>query len=160
MKRFNILLVFLVLFSFGFGQETMDQTKGFLSFGEKFDDSNVLNGEEILEKYSNLTALDTIQTTFTATVKEVCQAKGCWMKLELKDGKEAMVRFKDYGFFMPKDIAGKAVVVNGKAFADEMSIDDQKHYAEDAGATKEEIAKIVRPKKMFSFLASGVSLKQ
>jgi hypothetical protein len=38
------------------------------------------------------------------SIKEVCQHKGCWLKLT--DGtKELTVRFKDYGFFIPKDAA-------------------------------------------------------
>ncbi|MCB0445596.1 MAG: DUF4920 domain-containing protein, partial [Gelidibacter sp.] len=62
-------------------------------------------------------------------------------------------------FFMPKDIAGKEVVVNGLAFVNEVPVDEQRHYAEDGGATAEEIAAITAPKKTFSFEADGVLLK-
>ena len=71
-----------------------------------------------------------------------------------------MVKFKDYGFFMPKDIAGKEVIINGKAYVEEVSVDEQRHYAEDAGKTKEEIAKITEPKRTFSFEADGVLIGQ
>ena len=81
------------------------------------------------------------------------------MKLDLGDDKEIMVKFKDYGFFMPLDAEGD-VVINGKAFVSEVSVDELRHYAEDAGKTKEEIAAIIAPKKTFSFEADGVLLKQ
>ena len=82
------------------------------------------------------------------------------MKLKLENGEEAMVKFKDYGFFMPKDIAGKEVIVNGLAFIEEMSVEEQKHYAEDAGESKEVIAAITAPKKTYRFEADGVLLKK
>ena len=85
--------------------------------------------------------------------------KGCWMTLNMADGNQVMVKFKDYGFFVPKDIAGKEVIINGKAFVEEVSVGDQKHYAEDAGKSAEEIAAITAPKKTFSFEADGVLIK-
>jgi len=59
---------------------------------------------------------------------------------------------------MPKNIAGKEVIMNGKAFVEEVSVNEQRHYLEDAGATAEEIAAITEPKKTLSFLADGVLL--
>jgi len=61
---------------------------------------------------------------------------------------------------MPKDIAGKEVIVNGLAFVEEMSVEDQRHYAEDGGKSEDEIAKITKPKKTFGFEADGVLLKE
>ena len=61
------------------------------------------------------------------------------------DEKLLWFRFKDYGFFMPTDAAGKEVIVDGKAFVNEVSVADLKHYAEDAGKSPEEIAKITEP---------------
>lgn len=80
-------------------------------------------------------------------VTEVCQEKGCWMKLQKENGEKLMVKFKDYGFFMPKDIVGKDVVLDGKAAVNEVSVKQQKHYAEDAGKSRQEIANIKQPKK-------------
>ena len=62
-----------------------------------------------------------------------------------------MVKFKDYGFFMPKDISGKEVILNGKAYVNEVPVDEQRHYAEDAGKSEEEIAAITEPKKDLFF---------
>ncbi len=131
----------------------------YASFGEKITDEAVLSQSEIIETYKSLKVGDTAQVKFTAKVNEVCQAKGCWMRLELGDN-EAMVRFKDYGFFMPMNIAEKEVIVNGKAFVSEMSVEEQRHYAEDAGKSAEEIEAITEVKVTYSFEADGVLLKE
>ena len=167
MKHFNILLVFCLMGFSLFGQKedskegdgiTKDLNQKY--FGEKFPLVTTDQPSSIAQKYETLKVSDTLRTNFTATVKEVCQAKGCWMKLELEDGKEVMVRFKDYGFFMPMDIADKEVVVDGIAFVNEMSVADQRHYAKDAGKSESEIIEINKPKPTYNFEASGVLLKQ
>lgn len=112
------------------------------------------------KKYSKMRVGDTIQVKMIGEVDEVCQNKGCWMKVNLKDGQQVMVKFKDYGFFMPKDIQGKEVIINGKAYVNEVPVDEQRHYAEDAGKSEEEIAAITEPKMTYSFEADGVLLKQ
>jgi len=103
---------------------------------------------------------DTVQATLIATVDEVCQVKGCWMTLNngLAGGPEIMVRFKDYGFFVPKDIGGRKVVVEGKAFISVTPVEELRHYAEDAGKSKEEIMKITAPEETYSFEATGVQV--
>jgi len=132
----------------------------YMSVGMQIDDRNVASPEQMATQFEALQVGDTLNTKMTAKVGEVCQMKGCWMTLNLADGNQVMVKFKDYGFFVPKDIAGKEVIVNGKAFVEEMSVDDQKHFAEDAGKSKEVIAAIDAPKKTFSFEADGVLIKQ
>lgn len=71
-----------------------------------------------------------------------------------------MVKFKDYGFFVPKDIEGMEVIVNGIAFVDNMSVEDQKHYAKDAGESHEDIDLIKESKRTYEFEADGVLIRQ
>jgi hypothetical protein len=132
----------------------------YASFGAEISAADALPATRMAEHYKSMSVGDTVNSKMTAKVIEVCQAKGCWMRLELKDGEEVMVKFKDYGFFMPKNIAGKEVVINGKAFVNEVPVEEQRHYAEDAGQTAEEVAKITEPKKTFSFEADGVLLRE
>ena len=82
------------------------------------------------------------------TIQEVCTTKGCWMKLATTEGDGIMVRFKDYKFFMPLDIVGKEVVLDGVAKVTTTSVEDLKHYAEDGGKSKEEIEKTEK-KRLF-----------
>ena len=159
MKGFNILLVFLLMGFSVFAQEKASKSDAVNVFGAWVDEANVGTSNEMMALYDGLSTNDTLTTKFVGKVKEVCQAKGCWMKVELSNGNEAMVRFKDYGFFVPRDIAGKNVVVDGLAFVEEMSVEDQKHYAKDAGANEEELSMITTPKKTYGFEASGVLIK-
>jgi hypothetical protein len=64
---------------------------------------------------------------------EVCQNKGCWMVLT-EGARSIRVTFKDYGFFVPKDIAGKTVLVEGVLSRRLLSADEAKHYDEESGA--------------------------
>lgn len=131
----------------------------YASFGKSMTEDDVLEPLDALMQYEVMSEGDTIESKITAKVSEVCQAKGCWMILDLADGKEVMVKFKDYGFFVPKDIVGKEVIINGLAFINDMSVDEQLHYAEDTGKTPAQIANIVQPKRTLSFEADGVLIK-
>ena len=71
--------------------------------------------------------------------------KGCWMKISVEKD-TVLVRFKDYGFFVPKTgIEGKRTIINGNISIDTLSVSQLQHYAEDAGKSKEEIALITKP---------------
>jgi hypothetical protein len=129
------------------------------AFGEKISEENALTSEEMLAKFNNMNVGDTIQVKFASKINEVCSKKGCWMKLPLGEETETMVRFKDYGFFMPLDSKDREVIVEGIAFVKETPVDELKHYAEDAGKSAEEIAKITEPKKEYAFEAHGVLMK-
>jgi len=128
-------------------------------FGEKFDFSNPTEPQKAFNTYNDMKVGDTLEMTFTSKVNSVCKKKGCWMRLELPDGRESLVRFKDYGFFVPKDIENQTVIVHGKAFVKETPVEDLKHYAKDAGKTEEEIAAITEPELTYSFEADGVYLQ-
>lgn len=132
----------------------------FNSFGKEIIADDAIASSSMASHYKSMNVGDSINSKMTAKVNEVCQAKGCWMTLNLEDGNEVMVKFKDYEFFVPKDIAGKEVIVNGKAFVNIVSVEEQIHYAEDAGKTKGEIDQIKDPKKTYSFEADGVLVKQ
>lgn len=140
-------------------QEANKIIVNFDSFGAKISAEEVMSSDEMLAKFNLMNVGDTINVRFASKINEVCSKKGCWMKLPVGES-ETMVRFKDYSFFMPLDSKDKDVIVEGKAFVKITPVEELKHYAEDAGKTKEEIAKIVEPKKEFAFEANGVLLKK
>ena len=125
-------------------------------FGEDFELTDVKSSTEIFELYNNLNTGDTLQVKFEAKVNSVCKKKGCWMRLAIGEQEEAFVKFKDYAFFVPKNSAGETAVVNGKAYVENVSVEEQRHMAEDAGKSEEEIAAITEPKSTLAFMASGV----
>ncbi len=137
-----------------------EQEISYASFGKSIIAKDAIALSAMMQHYQGMAKGDSINSKLKAKVTDVCQAKGCWMTLTVDDGKEVMVKFKDYGFFVPKDIKGKEVIVNGLAYVDEISIEEQKHYAEDAGKSEADIAQIISPKRSYSFEADGVLIPQ
>ena len=126
-------------------------------FGETISEEGTISFEEML---AQMESNDSIAVKVKGTVDAVCQAKGCWMNIASpgQEGKEMFVKFKDYGFFMPKDLAGREVIMEGYAFREKTSVEELRHYAEDEGKSKEEIAAITEPVEELMFMASGVIL--
>ena len=87
---------------------------------------------------------------------EVCQASGCWIKIDKGNGETIMAKAEEESFFMPKDIVGKDVVISGEAKSKDVSVKQLRHYAIDAGKSKEEIEKITTPQKQIIIMAKGV----
>jgi hypothetical protein len=99
---------------------------------------------------------DSVQVKLAANINSTCRKKGCWMRVDLEDGEEMLVRFKDYGFFVPKNADGFKTVMEGVAKKTTVTVDELKHYAEDAGKSAEEIAAITEPETKYTFEATGV----
>ncbi len=82
------------------------------------------------------------------------------MDVKLKDSSTMKVTFRDYGFFLPtENLKGRTVVFTGTAKRETISVEDQRHYAKDAGKSNDEIAAITSPKEELRFVADGVILK-
>ena len=132
-----------------------DTPKDGKHFGTNITADNAVVYDEVMAK---MATSDSMAMKVTGKVKEVCQKKGCWMTLvsDQPGYPEMRVTFKDYAFFMPKDLSGKRVVVDGYAYVETTSVDVLRHYAEDAKKSPEEIAAITEPRREVSFEASGV----
>ena len=126
-------------------------------FGDSITIEDAVEANQLISK---LAGKDSLSIKLTGIIEEVCQKKGCWMNMNIGNNQSMKVRFKDYAFFVPKDAAGKTVYLEGYAYNDTISVADQKHYAEDAGDSKEEIAKITKPEISISFEANGVIIKK
>jgi len=157
----TLLLIGLLLFSCkNEAKKEAEVEVSYASFGKEIVANDAVDASSMANHYKTMKAGDSINSKMVGKVNEVCQAKGCWMKVDLEDGNQVMVKFKDYGFFMPKNIAGEEVIINGKAFVSEVPVEELRHYAEDAGKSTEEIAAITESKKTYSFEADGVLLIQ
>ncbi|WP_299821428.1 DUF4920 domain-containing protein [uncultured Pontibacter sp.] len=126
-------------------------------YGSDFAEENIVSTEQL---QTLVQGKDSVEAIVSAEVVESCQAKGCWMDVKLADNSTMKVTFRDYGFFLPiEDLKGREVVFTGTAKRELISVDDQRHYAQDAGKTKEEVAAITEPKEELRFVADGVKLK-
>ena len=133
-----------------------DPKMTYASFGDKITQENAITKDEMLTKYKSLKAGDTLDIKLATKINEICQNKGCWMTLDLGNDENAFVKFKDYGFFVPMNAQKREAIVEGKAFVEETSVAELKHYAEDEGKSANEIAKSTAPKTEYKFLAHGV----
>jgi len=165
MKITIITLVLLISFTACKEQkkdnkEFQNENIAYLSYGKKITAGDAVSKEAMAKKFKDLKKGDTIDIKFASNVNEVCKTKGCWMKLDLGNENESMVRFTDYGFFVPLNSDKRDVIVEGRAFITEISVEELQHYAKDAGKSEEEIAQITVPKTTYGFEADGVLMIQ
>ncbi len=155
MKRLTILFSAIICFTMAsMAQEEIPSAKPGVQYGKTIDKNGAINVRELEGKLGS----DSVFTgKIEGEVVEVCKKKGCFIRVKRAgDGDPILVRFKDYGFFMPQDIVGKTVVLEGQAKVKEVSVAQQQHFAEDAGKPAAEIAKITEPKVDINIVADGV----
>lgn len=135
-------------------QSEIPSAKPGVQYGEPITPTQAISVAELDKK---LQTDSVFNGQITGEVIQVCQKKGCFIHLKRSgDQDPIMVKFKDYGFFMPQDIVGKTIVLQGQAKLEETSVDRLRHYAEDEGKSAEEIAQITEPKVDINILAEGV----
>lgn len=94
-------------------------------------------------------------------VDSVCAKRGCWLRLGDGSSKETLfVKFTCpvKGRLIPMDAVGKLAIIEGTLKIVEISEEEARHYKEDAGASKEEIAKIVGPQKSVQMSAPAARI--
>ncbi len=143
------------VFFFACGNAQTQQQGDNKHFGAATTADDAISYDDLISK---MTETDSLAIKVSGKVSQVCQKKGCWMTLvsDQPGVPEMRVTFKDYAFFMPKDLSGRHVVVDGYAYVDVTPVDVLRHYAEDAGKSKEEIEKITEPKRELAYEAAGV----
>ncbi|MBY0577185.1 MAG: DUF4920 domain-containing protein [Gallionellaceae bacterium] len=143
MKNFLFLLA-LITAGAAFGQTT---------YGDKATADGAIPASSIAAK---MKGLDSLEVKVIGTVVNVCQKQGCWLQVDIGDGKMMRVRFKDHAFFVPKNISGKTVVLDGYVYSSATSVAELRHYAQDAGKSEAEIKKIAEPEVSLNYEARSV----
>jgi hypothetical protein len=148
------LLSFLLMFAFSVNAQPPEgpANKG-MNFGTATTEKGAVNATELA---SLLDPKEAKQIKVKGKVVEVCKAEGCWLRMETTAGQTFMVRMKDHKFFVPVSMQGKTIVADGTATIKETSAEMLRHYAEDGGKSKEEIAAIKEPKKEIVVQAKGI----
>ena len=152
MKRFSLLIT-VILISFN----PLKSQNNEKFYGNEFSILELKNYSDNKDKFiadkDNLVKIE-------GEILSTCPMKGCWMKIKAEED-TILVRFKDYGFFVPTDgVIGDKTIINGKLSVDTLSVALLRHYAEDAGKPSEEINKIKDPEVSMTFLAEGVMIKE
>jgi len=153
MKRITVLLALILLTVHLNAQPPKGKaTKGTVYGAATTKDKSVAASE----LPALLAQKDTVEIKIRAVVLDVCSAKGCWLTFKVSETQDAFVKMKDYDFFVPMDLKGKTVILDGKSFMKTTSVEDLKHYAEDAKKPQSEIDAITSPKKEIRFIAKGI----
>lgn len=131
---------------------------GMKTYGAQITPDGAIGIEEMLKAMGDQESMD---TKIACEIITSCTVKGCWMDVKMPDGSPMKVRFVDYGFFVPKQgLEGKRAILQGTASRETFDVATLRHYAEDAGKSKEEIEKITEPKHVLTFLAEGVLIAE
>ena len=153
------LFLFIAITGFGFianAQPPEGEAKPGEWYGEKVSTEGAVDINDVVKKLNGGSEFPEVK--IKAKITEVCPKKGCWLKLELENGETAMVKMKDYGFFLPLAAKGKTVVIDGEVKLKTTSVAELKHYAEDAKKTKEEIDAITKPEREVRVMSKGVTV--
>ena len=144
--KLNFLVVFLTLLT----SYSCDESITYVNYG---DDINIdLSYSEKIEDNFEI-------TNVLGEIIDVCPKKGCWMNVKVNTD-TVFVKFKDYGFFVPKTgIKGKQILMSGKFFRDTITVERLRHYAEDAKKSKEEIELIKVPEYKINMIADAVAIR-
>lgn len=154
MKKFFLTLTIAGLGFLANAQPPEGDAKPGEWYGEKVNPENAIPISDAVAKLNG--GKDEVDGKIRAKITEVCEKKGCWLKLDLGNGETATVKMKDYGFFLPLSAKGKTVVIDGEMKIKTTSVAELKHYAEDAKKSKEEIDAIKEPKREVRVLAKGI----
>lgn len=153
MRSYVMCVAFLLAVIAANGQDSLESTG---TFGEPIDKKGAISAKKLAQKMDEA---ESLEIKVKGTITEVCQSKGCWMTIDLGNDELMRVKFKDYGFFVPKDAAGKTAIMQGVAKNEIIGMDELRHLAEDAGKSEKEINAIDKPKEELTFVAEGVIIK-
>jgi hypothetical protein len=146
----GLLLAVLVLASLGADSPPM------LRGGEDFGAGLTLQrSTPLAEVVSAPERFEQLPVLLHGRLSDVCQRKGCWTIL--RDGDvQVRVRFRDYGFFLPKDATGAEAFVEGVVKVETLSEKEVRHYESEARDGDPEA--VTGPRREVGFVASGVRL--
>ena len=166
MKNYIIALATIALLTSCQSNQEGDHSKGEMEtdtlvadgvYGKEFDGENAISMDSLESIMEAGQEVENVKVS--GTIKEVCQAEGCWMTISKKDGSGMRVTFNDHAFVIPKNLAGKTAMFEGKAFIENTSVEELRHYAADEGKSEAEIAKITEPTSELVFDAAGVMIQ-
>ena len=88
----KIFFVFIALAS------SSCSTKEYQYFGMEIEDKVTHSYAAVFDLAQNGVVENVI---LDGVITQTCAKKGCWMDVKMAEGDTMMVRFKDYGFFVP-----------------------------------------------------------
>lgn len=154
-KFFGIILLSALTYTGVQAQGNITPAAKGVVYGASIAEKKVVSGNDFEQKLKGETP---VKMQVKGKVTSVCEKRGCWANVDLGNGKTVFVKMKDYAFFVPMDLVGKSVLLSGEAYQESTSVEEQRHYAEDAKKSKEEIEAITEAKVNNRFTAAGITV--
>ena len=137
-------------------QETSATT--YYNFGDStFTVEDAFSAAELVSNFAT-SGEDTAWATVAGPITQVCTTKGCWMSTAIDSSNNLFVDY-DYEFLLPTNSQGQNMVMYGYIYWDTTTVAQLRHYAEDRGASQEEIEAITEPVAEYMFKAKGVKIE-
>lgn len=124
-------------------------------FGQVTTADNTISVDQLYSIMDSKKEKKEMTVKLKGVVTQVCEKEGCWIKVKSPNG-SMMVKMKDHKFLVPLVLNGKTIVIDGIADEKLTTVEQLRHFAEDAGKSKEEIAKITEAKKEIVVQAKGI----
>lgn len=157
-RTLSLALSAALIITTSFSAVTAAAQDGMKSYGKSITPDGAISMTELIDTMGDKESVD---AKVDCVILNSCTMKGCWMDIEMPDGSPMKVRFVDYGFFVPKKgVEGKRAIMQGTLSREIFDVATLRHYAEDAGKSKEEVDKITEPKHVLTFLAEGVLIAE
>ena len=133
---------------------------GQLALGDPVPSGDALTPAELIadaDSYAGKTVV------VEGVAREVCQMAGCWLTFAGDAGQTVRVNVprdetESYLFTFPEDATGQTIRVAGMLSVETESVEDQRHYAQDGGASAQEVDAITEPKQTLTLTASGAEV--
>lgn len=126
-------------------------------YGQAMSDSESFETTQLSNLLADTMALN---IKLSGEIDAVCQMSGCWVDIKMGDGNPLYVTFEEEAFTLPKDVAGKQVIVEGLAKKEIITVDYLKRQAKSEGKSQEEIDAITEPQVEYNFVARGVQINE
>lgn len=135
------------------GEENLPSTG---SFGKEISPEGAIPAPDLVLLFTDQ---DTVKAKISGNVTSSCQHTGCWMDIDIGEGKTVHVTFADDAFAIPLDAAGKNAIIEGMAIRELVPVETLRNYAREEGMPEDKIAEITEPEWDYEFIASGVILR-
>jgi len=131
----------------------------YYNFGDStFSVENAFSAAELVSNFAS-SGEDSAWATVAGPITQVCTTKGCWMSTAIDSSNNLFVDY-DYEFLLPTNSQGQNMVMYGYIYWDTTTVAQLRHYAEDRGASQEEIDAITEPVAEYMFKAKGVKIER
>lgn len=155
MRKISLLFTMLVIALFSYAQPPNVPAEPGARFGQITTAENAITVDQLFSLMQSKKQKTGFEVKLKGVVNQVCEKEGCWIKVQSPDG-SMLVKMKDHKFLVPLVLNGKTIVIDGIAEEKLTTVEQLRHYAEDAGKSKDEIAKITEPKKEITVQAKGI----